>query len=81
MGANMSVPVVEAPSIFHTGYQKTMKFKEQISRARIWICDGLATQDRVKLELRLVQVPPLAAALRSQLPSKPADITLIDQEG
>lgn len=75
----MSVPVVEALSTSQTGYQKTKKFKYQISRVKIWICNGLATQRRVKLEMRSVQVQPLAAALRSQFYTKRAGFTLTDQ--
>ena len=38
-------------------------------------------KDTLNSKLKWVQVPPKAAVVRLQLPSKRADITLIDQEG
>ncbi len=38
-------------------------------------------KDTLNSKLKWVQVPPKAAVGRLQLPSKRADITLIDQEG
>ena len=64
----MNVPVVVAPSTFQTGYQKTNRFKEQIGRVKIGICNGLATSHRVKLAAMLV----LGALLTVGIAPRPA---------
>ena len=62
MAENNSVLVVEARGTARTGYLKTKKFKEKVSRVKIWVSNGVATQHPIKLAAMLV----LAALLMAE---------------